>query len=90
MHTESLVVMGFPPKKNDSEESAPPSPNPYATPTTGEPLLKLERPVAVVEQRVSNLVQGSICLVLMTGPFLRLLHWVPKGVLVCSPRQYLR
>jgi hypothetical protein len=43
--------------------------------------MRIEKPVAVVEQRVSNLAQGSACLVLMTGPFLKLLHWVPKGVL---------
>lgn len=41
----------------------------------------VERPIAVVEQRVSNLLQGAACLVMMTGPFLKLLHWVPKGVL---------
>ncbi|KAG7530249.1 hypothetical protein FFLO_05179 [Filobasidium floriforme] len=37
--------------------------------------------VAVVEQRVSNLVQGAFCLVLMTGPFEKLLGFIPKGVL---------
>lgn len=41
-----------------------------------------EQPVAVVEQRVSNLVQGLFCLVLLTGPFLHLLSLVPRGVLV--------
>ena len=30
-----------------------------------------EVPAAVVEQRVSNLAQGSLCLVLLTGPFLQ-------------------
>lgn len=40
-----------------------------------------EVPVSVVEQRVSNLAQGAACTVMMTGPFLRLLGWVPKGVL---------
>lgn len=38
-------------------------------------------PVAVVEQRVSNLAQGALCLVLLTGPFLHLLHLIPRGVL---------
>ena len=40
-----------------------------------------EVPIAVVEQRVSNLTQGSLCLVLLTGPFLHVLNLVPRGVL---------
>ena len=40
-----------------------------------------EVPVAVVEQRVSNLAQGSLCLVLLTRPFLHVLHLIPRGVL---------
>lgn len=40
-----------------------------------------EVPLAVVEQRVSNLAQGTFCLVLLSGPFLRLLHLIPQGVL---------
>ncbi|CAL1713512.1 unnamed protein product [Somion occarium] len=40
-----------------------------------------EVPVAVVEQRVSNLAQGSLCLVLLTGPFLHVLSLIPRGVL---------
>ena len=40
-----------------------------------------ERPVAVVEQRVSNLAQGSLCLVLLSGPFLHVLNLIPRGVL---------
>ena len=38
-----------------------------------------EVPVAVVEQRASNLVQGSLCLVLLTRPFLHVLNLVPQG-----------
>ncbi|KAG2010109.1 anion exchange family protein [Coprinopsis cinerea AmutBmut pab1-1] len=38
-------------------------------------------PIAVVEQRVSNLAQGSLCLVLLTGPFLHVLNLIPRGVL---------
>jgi len=38
-----------------------------------------EVPVAVVEQRVSNLAQGSLCLVLLTRPFLHVLNLVPQG-----------
>ncbi|KAI0930817.1 hypothetical protein AcV7_004899 [Taiwanofungus camphoratus] len=37
--------------------------------------------VAVVEQRVSNLAQGALCLVLLTGPFLHVLNLIPRGVL---------
>lgn len=40
-----------------------------------------EHPVSVVEQRVSNLVQGALCVVLMTGPFQHVLGLVPRGVL---------
>ncbi|KAI0088487.1 anion exchanging protein [Irpex rosettiformis] len=40
-----------------------------------------EKPLAVVEQRVSNLAQGSLCLVLLTGPFLHVLNLIPRGVL---------
>jgi len=40
-----------------------------------------EVPLGVVEQRLSNLVQGSLCLVLLTGPFLHVLHLIPRGVL---------
>ena len=40
-----------------------------------------EIPVAVVEQRVSNLAQGSLCLVLLSGPFLHVLNLIPRGVL---------
>ncbi|WVQ95532.1 hypothetical protein IAU59_002629 [Kwoniella sp. CBS 9459] len=40
-----------------------------------------EVPVAVVEQRVSNLAQGCLCLILMTRPFEHVLGLIPKGVL---------
>lgn len=40
-----------------------------------------EVPITVVEQRVSNLAQGSLCLVLLTGPFLHVLNLIPRGVL---------
>jgi len=42
---------------------------------------KRQVPVAVVEQRVSNLAQGALCLVLMTKPFEHVLGLIPKGVL---------
>ncbi|KIP02729.1 hypothetical protein PHLGIDRAFT_283464 [Phlebiopsis gigantea 11061_1 CR5-6] len=40
-----------------------------------------EIPVAVVEQRLSNLAQGALCLVLLSGPFLHVLNLIPRGVL---------
>ena len=40
-----------------------------------------EVPIAVVEQRVSNLAQGALCLVLLSGPFQHVLGLIPRGVL---------
>ncbi|EIN11935.1 hypothetical protein PUNSTDRAFT_83796 [Punctularia strigosozonata HHB-11173 SS5] len=40
-----------------------------------------EVPIAVVEQRLSNLAQGALCLVLLSKPFLHILHLIPRGVL---------
>jgi boron transporter len=40
---------------------------------------QMEVPVGVIEQRVSNLIQGALCLVLLTGPFLHILNLVPRG-----------
>ena len=67
IHTQSLVVLG----RRRREEHVPE--------TEKQKGSLDEQPVAVVEQRVSNLVQGSLCLVLMTGPFLHLLHFIPRG-----------
>lgn len=55
--------------------------NPYAPPAIEEGYKPPpgEVPVAVVEQRVSNLAQGALCLVLLTGPFLRVLGHIPRG-----------
>ncbi|EPQ61561.1 Bgt-436-2 [Blumeria graminis f. sp. tritici] len=44
----------------------------------GDDKVKVSR---VVEQRVSNLAQGLLTLVTMTGPFLLILHLIPQGVL---------
>ena len=38
------------------------------------------QPIAVVEQRVSNLAQGALCLVLLSGPFMHLLSLIPRGM----------
>ena len=67
MHTRALLVHGLPPKAADDEDLRDSSEQPR------------EVPVAVVEQRVSNLAQGSLCLVLLTKPFLHVLNLVPQG-----------
>ncbi|KAG6373643.1 hypothetical protein JVT61DRAFT_6306 [Boletus reticuloceps] len=58
IHMSSLVVMGHPSKKSDGEGQ------------TCNDIRDLSLvPIGVVEQRVSNLAQGMLCLVLLTGPF---------------------
>ncbi|KAH8978463.1 HCO3 transporter family-domain-containing protein [Lactarius akahatsu] len=69
IHTRALVVHGLAPKATDNEELR-----------DGINEQPREVPVAVVEQRVSNLAQGSLCLVLLTGPFLHVLNLVPQGL----------
>ncbi|KAL2887807.1 putative transporter [Ceratocystis lukuohia] len=73
-HTKSLCVTSL------SDPSSSPSPalfdavddeKPRATPVVTH----------VVEQRVSNLAQGLLTLVAMTGPLLDVLHLIPHGVL---------
>ncbi|CAE7059913.1 unnamed protein product [Rhizoctonia solani] len=95
MHTESLVIMGVR-RKGDVEKSStsgadqregyelhePQNYEPHQSrDVTETSTLIEEHPIAVVEQRVSNLTQGVLCLVLMTGPFQRFLGLVPRGVL---------
>ena len=55
--------------------------NPRNNTDLGSELGYEEVPVSVVEQRVSNLSQGAMCLVLLTGPFLHILNLIPRGVL---------
>ncbi|KAG6887776.1 hypothetical protein C0992_010785 [Termitomyces sp. T32_za158] len=94
IHTTSLLVMGHPLEKRDIEEDATiigsetqtPSPPSDADRLRMTKLSLLDKtnpevPVSVVEQRVSNLAQGSLCLVLLTGPFLHVLNLIPRGVL---------
>ncbi|KAK0500133.1 HCO3 transporter family-domain-containing protein [Armillaria luteobubalina] len=73
IHTTSLIVMGRPVKKADEE--GPCNEKSQTFPSVDEV------PVAVVEQRVSNLAQGALCLVLLSGPFLHILNLIPRGVL---------
>jgi boron transporter len=72
IHTRCLVVLGrLETEKRDKEgqgEKDPPD------------NLEAEVPIAVVEQRVSNLAQGALCLVLSTGPLLHVLNLIPRGV----------
>lgn len=97
IHTSSLLIMGRPPRKEKDEEEqrqniTPPSRRspigehrPALQDTQTSPDLTdvdlHEVAVAVVEQRVSNLAQGALCLVLLTGPFLHILNLIPRGVL---------
>ncbi|KAK0187152.1 anion exchanging protein [Armillaria mellea] len=70
IHTTSLIVTG---QKADEEEPYNKKSQAFSN--------AVEVPVAVVEQRVSNLSQGALCLVLLTGPFLHILNLIPRGVL---------
>ena len=83
IHTRSLLVMGRPSKKKNDEESK------GAKEHEPDPSLvaRHEVPVGVVEQRASNLSQGALCLVLLTGPFLHVLGLIPRGwsFLFCHP-----
>lgn len=72
IHTTSLLVMGRRRPKDDEEYKDP-------LPPLEPSVSRHEVPVAVVEQRVSNLAQGAMCLILLTGPFLHVLHLIPRG-----------
>ena len=75
----------FGPVKDDDEESGGTTKEKRDNAEKGEnhepdpSPLRREVPVGVVEQRVSNLSQGAMCLVLLTGPFLHVLNLIPKG-----------
>ncbi|KAJ3731463.1 HCO3 transporter family-domain-containing protein [Lentinula guzmanii] len=77
IHTTSLLVMGRPTKKDDEERQS----SNLDEKNSGYIAEYREQPVGVVEQRVSNLAQGSLCLVLLSGPFLHVLNLIPRGVL---------
>lgn len=67
IHTRSLLVHGLEPKDEGVLRNG-----------DGDWPMR-EVPVTVVEQRVSNLAQGSLCLLLLTRPFLHVLNLVPQG-----------
>ncbi|WVO17305.1 hypothetical protein L204_104997 [Cryptococcus depauperatus] len=72
-------------QKNSNGDKNASSPRPPRKSSTNRQDVEADKrrevPVAVVEQRVSNLVQGCLCLVLMTKPFEHVLGLIPKGVL---------
>lgn len=95
IHTTSLLVMGRSLKHDKDEEdrvsnsrvqtvtnlSNDNTGSKTILPSPDPALIAQEEPIGVVEQRVSNLAQGSLCLVLLTGPFLHVLSLIPRGVL---------
>lgn len=91
MHTQSLVVMGI--RGKDDEEKGHSADGETALGGVREgvehPVAVVEQrgtwSTILAESKrtedcvVSNLMQGSLCLVLMTGPFLHVLGLVPRG-----------
>lgn len=78
IHTQSLVILGWP--KKDDEEKAPTDTLADVDPIpSGQEPDRVELAIGVVEQRASNLIQGTLCLVLMSGPFLDVLKHIPRG-----------
>jgi len=78
IHTASLVIWGQPvASKHDGEGGVD------AEKSRGGDGRRDSRevPTSVVEQRVSNLAQGVLCLILLTSPFLHVLSLVPRGAL---------
>ncbi|KZO92705.1 hypothetical protein CALVIDRAFT_520007 [Calocera viscosa TUFC12733] len=80
IHTRSLLVLGPPKHEPETEEEKGGAERALGGPQGGVRPGR-EVPVGVVEQRVSNLAQGALCLVLLSPPFLHLLGLVPRGVL---------
>lgn len=99
MHTEALLVMGLRHVHKNDAELAPADatstsndieligvenyePRHFSDAIETKTLVE-GHPVSVVEQRVSNLAQGTLSVVSMTGPFQRahVLGLVPRGVL---------
>lgn len=81
IHTISLLVMGRPTKTYDQENTSGQQSTSSSRIEEKVQEVRLDRavPVAVVEQRVSNLAQGCLCLILLTAPFLHILGLIPRG-----------
>ena len=78
IHTASLVVWGQPENEERHEEN---DAGVRRFPEGDDMYRSREVPLCVVEQRVSNMAQGALCFVLLTGPFLHVLSLIPRGVL---------
>ena len=91
IHTTSLLVMGYKSSAGIDQESRT---TPQSQGHSSDPQMyginppldvtmidRVEMPIAVVEQRVSNLAQGALCLVLLTGPCLHVLGLIPRGMI---------
>lgn len=78
IHTDSLVAWGQPTNNKRNEDGGADVEKSREGDTRRDPR---EVPAFVVEQRVSNLAQGALCLVLLTSPFLHVLSLVPRGAL---------
>lgn len=76
IHTASLVVWGQPANDKRDEEGGV---DVEKSREGDGGRNSWEVPISVVEQRVSNLAQGALCLVLLTSPFLHVLSLVPRG-----------
>lgn len=92
IHTTALLVMGLPTRDDEENDYVAGRGDPVITPRMEKREYEVatyqkdvphpkEIPVAVVEQRVSNLAQGALCLVLLTGPLLHVLGLIPRGVI---------
>jgi hypothetical protein len=93
IHTTSLLVMGHKPGAEIDQENRTSQLQGRSSDVemhglhdTKPPLDltmidRCETPIAVVEQRVSNLAQGALCLILLTGPFLHVLGLIPRGMI---------
>jgi len=78
IHTASLVTWGQPMNNKRDEEGGVDTEKSREGDGKSD---SREVPTSVVEQRVSNLAQGAMCLVLLTSPFLHVLSLVPRGTL---------
>ncbi|KAL2157223.1 hypothetical protein VTH06DRAFT_6359 [Thermothelomyces fergusii] len=81
-HTASLCVTEVVTSGSSSSSSSSASPDSSDTDNNPGAIKGFQlRAAYVVEQRVSNLAQGLLTLVAMTGPLLTVLHLIPQGVL---------
>ena len=90
IHTQALVVLGRPRAHRDDDDADDDAHADVESVRGAAPdVARREVPVAVVEQRVSNLAQGALCLALLTRPFLHVLSLIPRGASaprLASPR----